>query len=338
MFTTALVMIARNESRCIERSLRSVAGLVDQLIVLDTGSTDNTVAIAQAAGAQVHAFNWVDDFALARNAALAQSQADWNLVLDADEHLVSGGDALKALRHQPPDFVGRIEVRSAYETKGSQQAQLSSTWLPRVLPSRVRYEGAIHEHPVFDLPRRDLDVCALHDGYLPAQMATKGTRNRRLLEAAVRATPHDPYLWYQLGKDHEVHDRFEAALPAYQTALRGLGKEAKRNPAWRHDLVLRTLYVLKTTGRLDEAVQMAEQEMPHWPDSPDFYFVLGDLLLDFAIAHPAQGEQMVPMIRDAWQRCLAIGENPGLDGAVQGRGSDLARHNLAALEATWPSR
>lgn len=329
----ALVMIARNEARCIARCLRSVKPWVDEMIVLDTGSTDNTVALAQAEGAQVHHFAWVDDFAAARNAALALSTADWNLVLDADETLVDGFEALGSLRQQAADFIGRIDVCSSYAITGS-ASQSSSSWLPRMLPAGVRYEGRIHEQPVSTMPRRDLPIKALHDGYMPEQMRAKGARNRALLEAAVQSRPDDPYWRYQLGKDHEVHDRFEAAWSAYDAALQQLGSQAAREPAWRHDLILRGLYTLKATGRLEAAIHLAETEMANWPDSPDFYFVLGDVLLAFAAEHPEQAPELLPMIESAWKQCLQIGENPRLEGTVHGRGSYLARHNLDALLGT----
>ena len=82
-----LVMIVRNEERSLERCLRTVEGLVDKKIVIDTGSTDRTVEIARAMGAEVHSFLWRDDFSAARNFALAQSDGDWNLILDGDEYL-----------------------------------------------------------------------------------------------------------------------------------------------------------------------------------------------------------------------------------------------------------
>jgi glycosyltransferase involved in cell wall biosynthesis len=329
----ALVMITRNEARCIARCLRSVKPWVDEMIVLDTGSTDQTVALAQAEGAQVHHFTWVNDFAAARNTALALSRADWHLVLDADETLVDGAATLAALRQQAPDFIGRIDVCSSYAATG-QQAQASSSWLPRILPRGVQYEGRIHEQPVSHLPRRDMPIKALHDGYMPEQIQAKGTRNQTLLEAAVQSSPDDPYWRYQLGKDHEVHDRFEAARVAYDAALRQLGPQARRDPPWRHDLILRSLYTLKATGKLEAAIQLAEAEMPNWPDSPDFYFVLGDVLLDFAASQPDQAADLLPMIENAWRQCLQIGENPKLEGAVHGRGSHLARHNLDALLGT----
>lgn len=181
----------------------------------------------------------------------------------------------------------------------------------------MRYEGRIHEQPTSELSRRDLTVTVRHDGYLPAQMQVKGDRNRRLLESAIQDQPQDAYLRYQLGKDHEVHDRFEEGWTQYERALLALGPQAGREPPWRHDLVLRAIYTLKTIGRLDEAVHLAQAEMPYWQDSPDYFFVLGDLLLDFAVAHPDQAEALLPMIKGAWERCVVIGENPTLEGRIQ---------------------
>ena len=110
MPTVALVMIARNEARCIARCLNSVRTWVDRMVVLDTGSSDDTMAIARACGAEVHEAAWSDDFSAARNQALALGGCDWHLVLDADEWLISGGEALAALREQPPEFVGTLTV------------------------------------------------------------------------------------------------------------------------------------------------------------------------------------------------------------------------------------
>lgn len=330
MYATALVLIARNEQRCLARCLDSVRPWVDELIVLDTGSTDATVDIARQAGARVHHFRWVDDFSAARNAALSHTDADWRIVLDADEWLEEGGAVLAALRDTPPAFVGAIEVRSRFEagTEGAATDEaVASSWISRVLPRGVRYEGLVHEQPAHALPVQRLPVRAGHDGYLPEQMHLKGDRNQTLLQAALAARPDDAYLLYQLGKDHEIHDRFEPAHQAYAPAFR----RAPPNAPWRHDLVLRHLYTLKATGRLPEAVQTAEQELPHWPHSADFYFVMGDLLLDFAMAHPDQAADVLPMIEASWQQCLALGDTLYLEGAVEGRGSHLAAHNLAAF-------
>lgn len=336
MYRTALVMIARNEARCIGRCLASARPWVDELIVLDTGSSDDTVGIARAHGATVHHFTWCDDFSAARNAALAHSTADWHIVLDADEWIESGGEALAALRLQTPDHVGALAVRSDFAehsgsaTQGGDGAHApaqATSWISRVLPRGVRYEGLVHEQPRHQWPVHRLPVVIGHDGYAPEAMQRKGSRNAQLLRAALQANPGDAYLLYQQGKDHEVHDRFEEAHQAYAHAWPLCPPQA----AWRHDLLIRWLFVLKQTRRLDEAVSLAEAEMPHWAHSADFFFTLGDVLLSQALAQPDAAEGLLPLIESCWLRCLELGDTPDLEGAVAGRGSHLAAHNLVVF-------
>ena len=325
----ALVMIARDEARCIARCLASARPWIDEAIVLDTGSRDETTRIAAAAGASVHHAAWLDDFAAARNAALALTGARWRLVLDADEWLEAGsGPALRAACADEGEagFLGLLEVRS---TVDGAAPGVTSSWLPRLLPRGVAYAGRIHEQPESDLPRRRLPVRIGHDGYLEAQLAAKRGRNEGLLRRALAETPGDAYLHYQLGKDLELQERFAEARPHYERASRGVGERA----AWRHDLVLRLLYTLKRCAEFEAAIALAETQMPHWRHSPDFFFTLGDLLLDWARHQPARASDLLPMIEASWREALAIGEQPGLNDSVHGRGSFLAAHNLAALYA-----
>jgi tetratricopeptide (TPR) repeat protein len=321
-----LVMIARDEARCIERCLVSARAWVDQMWVLDTGSTDATAAIAARCGARVAHFKWVDDFSAARNAALALTDADWCLVLDADEWIVRGGETIAALRTQAPAFIGQISVASSFDAEQG-GAGVAPSWLPRLLPRGVRYEGRVHEQPRSALPRQRLPIVVGHDGYLGAQMVHKRGRNEQLLQLALAAQPGDAYLRYQLGKDFEVRAQFEAAAPHYLQAL----AEVEARALWRHDLVLRTLFTLKKLGRFESAVTLAEQEMPRWSESPDFYFTLGDLLLDWAASAPERATELLPMIESSWLRAIEIGERPELHDTVRGRGSFLAAHNLAVF-------
>src|SRR4051794_3580703 len=115
MHRIALVMIVRDEARCLERCLVSARAWVDEIVVLDTGSLDATVDIARSRGARVSSFEWRDDFAAARNAALALTEAPWRVVLDADEWIASGGEALAALRAQAPEFIGQLSVTSRFD-------------------------------------------------------------------------------------------------------------------------------------------------------------------------------------------------------------------------------
>src|SRR5664279_4823041 len=95
----SLALIVKNEARCLARCLHSVQGVVSEIVVVDTGSTDDTVRIARECQAKVVDYAWSDDFAAARNFALAQTTGDWILVLDADE------DASTALAAEIPRFI-----------------------------------------------------------------------------------------------------------------------------------------------------------------------------------------------------------------------------------------
>jgi glycosyltransferase involved in cell wall biosynthesis len=322
----ALVMIVRNEARCLARCLASARAHVDDLLVLDTGSTDGTPDIARQCGARVAHFNWVDDFAAARNAALAQVDAPWRLVLDADEWVDSGAPALAALRSQAPDFIGLLSVDSQVRDE-SGSVQHAPSWLPRLLPRGVSYSGRIHEQPLSALPRRRLDVHIGHDGYLPEHLSPKRGRNRTLLHAALAEHPDDAYWRYQLGKDFEVHGDHAQALPHYQAAWTA----GESGASWRHDLLLRLLFTLKKLGHFEAALELAGTEQTHWQHSPDYFFTLGDVLLDAALARPALAAEWLPMIELAWLRAIEIGEQPDLPDTVRGRGSHLAAHNLAAF-------
>jgi len=319
---TALVVIARDEAPRIARLLDSVAPWVDAMWVLDTGSTDTTVQVAQAHGAQVRHFKWCDDFAAARNAALAHAEADWHLVMDADEWLLEGGPVLAALRSQAPDFVGTLQLQDQGAAAGVVHERLS-----RVLPGALRYRGRVHEQAQHTLQVRCMAVTIGHDGYNSERLAAKRGRNRVLLQSELAAQPNDAGLWFALGKDHAAYEEHAEAAAAFSRA-EALGSTRY---AWHRDLASRQLYALKRAGRHAEAWAWAETQIAALADSPDFFFALGDLMLDWAATQPEAAATLLPMAEAAWQRCLEIGERPEQPGSVQGRGSTLAAHNLAVV-------
>jgi hypothetical protein len=335
-YRVALVMIVRNEAARVMRAIASLRSHVDELVVLDTGSTDATLDLARAAGARTGRFEWCDDFSAARNAALALADADWHVIVDADEWLADGARSLLALRHTAPDFVGAVRVDSRFDTPAG--VSTAPSWLSRVLPRGVRYAGRIHEQPTHNLPVRRLQVVLEHDGYRAEALQAKAGRNARLLAEAIARAPDDAYLHYQAGKDHDVYERWAEAAAAFArsrdcdgTATLHTEGMVNSTPAWHHDRLVREIHALKKCGRHPQAVHIAEAAMALWPESPDFFFALGDLLLDWAALEPARARDLLPMIETAWLRCLEIGERPDLEGAVAGRGGVLAAHNLAVL-------
>ena len=316
----AATLIVRNEARCLARCLESVAPFVDRMVVLDTGSTDDSVAIAKAAGAEVHHLPWPDDFAEARNHVLACADADWNLMLDADEWISAGGEQLRRWCAGPPRL-GSVCIEN--ETDGS--AHPTRSWIARLLPRGTYYEGRIHEQVVSPLPITPTPLHVGHDGYLAAQKARKIDRNYQLLQRELAEQPDNPYLMFQFGMEAQARRDLPTACDYLQRAL----ATAPRDAGWRHPLVTSAMTLMAYMGRRDEALALADAEFPHWQHSPDYFCVLGDILFDQALADPAQAiDHWLPLAQGAWERSLAIGERPDLDGSVAGRGSYLPQQNL----------
>ena len=137
----SLSMIVRDEEARLEACLKSVEGFCDEKVVLDTGSSDGTVALAEAAGARVESMEWPGDFAPARNRALELVSGDWVLVLDADERLLLDVQPqLQALMAQPDVLVINL---LRFEEEAAQSPYSSVSRLFRRHPA-IRWSRAYH--------------------------------------------------------------------------------------------------------------------------------------------------------------------------------------------------
>lgn len=329
----AVAMIVRNEARCIARCLESVRPWVDRMVVLDTGSTDETMELARKAGALVYEKPWTGSFAEARNRSLELADADWNLVIDADEWIVSGGEGLRSWC-QGPTRLGAVCVRSLNDVgqnrNGAKTLNQSQNWLTRVLPRGVRFERRIHEQVVSDLRRSRIELYIDHDGYLEAQVATKGDRNRSLLLQDLEERPGDSYILYQLGQEAAKRAEFAQACDLFHQSLASSPEKAN----WEHGLVIKYLYSLVQSGEIDTALVYAHQNLDRWQHSPDFFFMAGNIALRKAAADPGNARrEWIPLALSAWERCLEIGDQPHLEDSCFGVGSHLAQAQLDALRS-----
>ena len=191
----------------------------------------------------------------------------------------------------------------------------------------IRDRGRIHEQPFHRLPMHRLDLIFGHDGYTLAQLQEKRGRNRELLLRVLADKPDDAYTLYQLGKDDDAYNNPAAANEHFRRARALTPPDA----AWRHDLVMRSLVNLQSAGALEEAMQLAADEMPHWQHSPDYHFLLAELLFARFKGRPDQGRDLLPMIEQSLLKALELGDNDALSGTMKGRGSFLAADRLWAL-------
>lgn len=198
MSMISLVMIVKNEENHVRKCLLSVKESVDELIVVDTGSTDQTKQIAVECGAKVYDFAWTDSFAEARNFALEQASGDWMLVLDADEYLETGSAELIKEFVAGPLAIGRVNIISKYLDNG--EVRYASSPISRLFPKGVTYKGDIHEQVVSDLPHRLTPITVHHDGYY---QTNKTERNIPLLQKGLQKDQNNPYLLMQLAREYK---------------------------------------------------------------------------------------------------------------------------------------
>ena len=222
-------MIVKNEAATLPRCLGSVQGWVDEIVVLDTGSTDDTITIAEGWGAQVPTFRWCDDFAVARNEALKAVQGDWVLVLDADEVLVPEiGPQLRQAIDQPDYLV----INLMREEVGAQQSPYSlMSRLFRRHPDIyfARPYHALIDDSVAALREREShwqigylpDVAIRHDGYQPEAIAQghKQQRAQAAMESFLAQNPQDAYVCSKLGALYVQMGRPQEGVALLQRGL-----------------------------------------------------------------------------------------------------------------------
>lgn len=305
--------------------------LVDEIIIADTGSTDDTKKIAEGFDAKVYDFTWCDDFSAARNFALEQSDADWNFVLDADEYLrpFKRAELERQIRHLEKQcggkFIGAISRYDAYfEKSGEKSCSVSS--VPRLLPKGVRYEGRIHEQPQEDLPCWLLGLEADHDGYL---FENKAERNLPYLQKAAGEAPKDGYVHYQLAKTLRNMERLQESLPEFRIFY----ELTKEETGYRMEgiiLYLYTLLDLEQQPLLEEAFDIIQKEAHRLGAYADYHFVCGIFYMKYVLADVEKHISYLPRIEESYLTCLRIGERPECGGVV-GTGSFKAWYNLG----TW---
>jgi pentatricopeptide repeat protein len=283
----ALCMIVKNEEEHLPRALASAKRLVDQMIVVDTGSTDRTVEIAKSFGADVYFHEWEGDFSKARNISMGYADADWILILDADEELVK--DDLKVIRQTIRETDFRAISMSVYNF--SREKQMYTSFLPSVRLFRrdlgAYYDGIVHNQLRFPTEEGVLRIPAriLHYGYglSPEQMARKVERSRTLLEQQLRENPDNAFAHFNLAQ--LLRGSEETPSPAMMDKVIFHAGRAvdMTSPDLRNErhIHLMALHQLCTAcfnkGDFERAAEYAHQALAHKPGYLDAILSLGHI-------------------------------------------------------------
>lgn len=284
--TVSLCLIAKDEEASIGMTIKSVLALVDEVIVVDTGSKDNTRIIAEGYGARVLDVAWEDDFSQARNAGLDEAMCDWVLILDADEFLQPVRPVeFQRLLNDPMAAGYNLRMASPMGEEANRNATMIRLFRNK---PEVRYHYPIYEQISDSLRHwahqeglqiKDTDLTVVHEGGSPERQSRTRERNQRILRKAMLEYPQEPYFAYKMGiagiqtLDDEVLPTagLKTALGQLHTAwVRIADKDPEyliKQP-WLPDLGVISASGLLALDRVDEARTLILRLSELFPDHP----------------------------------------------------------------------
>lgn len=282
----SLCMIVKNEEQNLNNCISKAKILANEIIIADTGSTDNTKIIASKFTDKVYDFEWCNDFSIARNFSISKATNDWVLILDGDEFVesfdkqnildfISTQDNMKT--------VGRIKRINIIEDslghkKGAER-------ISRLFNKKYfHYEGTIHEQ-VTSIDKEhyktmSVDITINHIGYTKEALnrTNKLERNIALLNKAVEDNSEDPYLYYQLGKSHHMLKDYKKSCEYFEKALLF---SVDYRLEYVEDLIETYGYTLINSGKFSEAMKI-EEYREYYKNNADYDFLMGMIYMNNA--------------------------------------------------------
>jgi GT2 family glycosyltransferase/tetratricopeptide (TPR) repeat protein len=324
----SLCVIVKNEEANLADCLGPACDLVDEVIVVDTGSTDRTREIAKRLGARVFEFPWVDDFAAARNESLRHASGQWIFWLDADDRLEEPErQKLRALFAELKDedcaYVMKCLCPAAPALGPGSETVVDHVRLFRNDPE-LRWRYRVHEQIMPSLRRRGTrvqwaDVTIRHVGYQePALRRAKLERDIRLLEQSLAESPDEPFVLFNMASVYVEQGRLADALPLLKRSL------AQSHPT---DSIVRKIYALivQCHRRLEQpgaALEYCRQGRAVYPEDAELLFQEGLILRGMGDWTGAQAR--LEQLLESREGDHFASVDPGLRGYK-------ARHNLALL-------
>lgn len=320
--TLSLTMIVKNEERNLFKCLESVKDFVDDIIVIDTGSTDQTKDIAQSFGARVFDFEWNNDFAAARNFSIQKSKSDWNLVLDADEYVEQWDNNVIQEFMRGPRCIGKIKIVSSFIQ--NKERKYSQEEVSRLIPNGCFYSGPIHEQIISDLRRISVPIVISHTGY---ENTNKSERNFQILFKEFQVNPNNPYLLYQIGRQYRATEDYENAFIYFKSMY----KYIREDFGYYTDSVVSYLYTLIDVKKFELGLEIVKNEQRKLVRSPDFHFVSGVLYMNLVLSNIKQYISYLPLIEECYLRCLTLSTDEEI---VIGTSTFLPAYNLGVYHET----
>jgi len=276
--SVSLCMIVKDEEKDLGRCLESVKDIVDEIIIVDTGSTDKTIEIAKQFNAKIDYFKWQQNFADARNKSLSLATKEWVMVLDADEYLRQEDKTklIEALN----DFAHPGYMVKTLNMTGDNRQDYVTSLVKRIFKNKMFvYQGAIHEQLVKVKKDQNGDqfqiteVGFYHTGYLPSVVKekNKSERNLSILERLLEQEPDNLFNTFNLAMEYSRNLDFENALPLYDKVYRAKIFELRFMPK----LVISRLFSLMNLNKTKEALIAIKEGLEIYPDYTELVYYRG---------------------------------------------------------------
>ncbi len=322
--TLSLAMIVKDEEEMLPQCLAAVKDAVDEMIIVDTGSKDRTVEIAESFGAKVLHHEWTGDFAAARNVSFDAATGDWVIYLDADEVLVT--EDVERLR----ELTGKTWREAFYLVETNFTGDLADGEALthnalRVFRNRdeYRFDGRLHEQIANKLPAYNperLEATSVrieHYGYLASvrDAKAKSVRNIELLEQQVKEGQTGPFLHFNLGSEYAAAGDNPGALTHLAKSWELLEEEGIEGYGFVPSLVGRLVRAYRVNNRFDEARKQADRGLEIFPGFTDLVFEKG---------HSFAAEGRLDEAAEQFEQCVKMGDAPSKYSATVGCGTFLA--------------
>ena len=270
----SLCMIVKNEEELLAKCLESVKEQVDEIVIVDTGSTDRTVEIARFYGAKIYFHSWEGDFSKHRNQSIGYANKEWILILDADEVVdkESARYLREVLNEKKADSL-YLPVRSAYD-KGRGEAVHNSIRLFRN-NGRIRYEGKVHNQLVGEQSSIVYPVIVFHEGYNLTEQKShqKFLRTTALLKKEIEERPDHPRGYHYLAASYLSEDMLPEALDFSRKAIALAEKHSYSDHLYLWSHFIAGISSLKM-GRMEEAEKLALRALVMNPKHLDSHYLL----------------------------------------------------------------
>ncbi len=320
MPTLSLCMIVKNEEEYIRAALESVKDVADEIIVIDTGSSDNSREICALYTDKVYEAEWREDFSAARNISLEKASGDWILWMDADERLViKEKEAFKELLEGDREIYW-VKLLHLIDSEGEEEKEYYISYHNRLFKKKEEFyfKCSIHERLVTEsgiMPEPgDTGNCMeiLHYGYNTAHMREKALRNLRICLKEREKDKDNPWLDYYIACELYRLGNIKDALELVNHGILGFLSQGKLPPA----LLYKLKYdILLTNGNLESVCEGLSKAVNLYPDYVELHFYRGSALLKLNRYEEAKKE---------FSYCVLLGEDNGNYLIRSGSGSFLA--------------